>query len=109
VEAQGKITCNGFVSKPKWWPDYVFESSYQLITLDSVKNYIKMHGHLPGFPSAQTFVLDGQDVPYIQLLQQQKIEELTLYIIEQNGKIKLLEEEYELICKQIRTKNSNKK
>jgi hypothetical protein len=68
-----------------------------------------MHGHLPGFPSAQTIVLDGQDVPYIQLLQQQKIEELTLYIIEQNGKIKLLEEEYELICKQIRTKNSNKK
>lgn len=87
VEAQGKITCNGFVSKPKWWPDYVFEKDYKLMPLESVSNFIRENGHLPGMPSRAQILKEGQDIAHIQQLQQEKIEELTLYVIEQNSKI----------------------
>lgn len=81
VEAQGKITCNGFVSKPKWWPDYVFEKDYKLMPLESVSNFIRENGHLPGMPSRAQILKEGQDIAHIQQLQQEKIEELTLHLI----------------------------
>ena len=84
-EIQGKLACNGFVSKPKWWPDYVFDDKYSLLTLDSVQKFISINKHLPHMPSADSIINNGVDVPYIQILQQQKIEELTLYLIEQNS------------------------
>lgn len=81
LELRGKLTCNGFVSKPKWWPDYVFESTYQLPSLDSVSKFIALNKHLPGMPSEAQILAEGQDIAQIQQMQQQKIEELTLYII----------------------------
>jgi hypothetical protein len=81
VEAQGKITCNGFVSKPKWWPDYVFEKDYKLMPLDSVSLFIQQYRHLPGMPSQEKIISEGQDIAHIQQLQQEKIEELSLYLI----------------------------
>ncbi len=90
VEAQGKITCNGFVSKPKWWPDYVFEKDYKLMPLESVSNFIRENGHLPGMPSRAQILKEGQDIAHIQQLQQEKIEELTLYVIELRKEVKRL-------------------
>lgn len=81
VEAQGKITCNGFVSKPKWWPDYVFEKDYILMPLDSLSLFIQQYRHLPGMPAQEKIISEGQDIAHIQQLQQEKIEELTLYLI----------------------------
>lgn len=90
VEAQGKITCNGFVSKPKWWPDYVFEKDYKLMPLDSVSLFIQQYRHLPGMPSQEKIISEGQDIAHIQQLQQEKIEELTLYMIELRKEVKRL-------------------
>jgi hypothetical protein len=87
VEAQGKITCNGFVSKPKWWPDYVFEKDYKLMPLESVSNFIRENGHLPGMPSRAQILKVGQDIAHIQQLQQEKIEELTLYVVKLQNEI----------------------
>ncbi|MDQ0638304.1 hypothetical protein QF042_001869 [Pedobacter sp. W3I1] len=64
------------------WPDYVFETAYELPSLTEVEKNIKANGHLPGIPSAQTLTKQGIAVSEMLSLQQKKIEELTLYIIE---------------------------
>ncbi|WP_353721944.1 hypothetical protein [Dyadobacter sp. 676] len=66
------------------WADYVFNPDYKLQSLKEVKNFIKQHGHLPNVPSAGTVENEGLSVGNITRIQQEKIEELTLYLIEQN-------------------------
>lgn len=74
------------------WPDYVFEKSYALPTLDQVKTYIDENKHLPEVPSAKEIDEKGIDVGEINMVLLKKVEELTLYIIEQEKRIKALEE-----------------
>lgn len=66
------------------WPDYVFDSSYQLPSLDSVSTFIQANKHLPDMPSTATVEKDGHDLGEVQKLLLKKVEELTLYVIEQN-------------------------
>ncbi len=66
------------------WADYVFESNYALPTLDDVECFIAENGHLPNVPSAKQVETEGIEMGEIAKIQQEKIEELTLYIIEQN-------------------------
>lgn len=73
------------------WADYVFEDSYKLISLNDVEQYIKENKHLPNIPSAKEIEEKGISIGEIQKKQMEKIEELTLYIIEQNHLIKELE------------------
>jgi hypothetical protein len=75
------------------WPDYVFDSSYQLAPLHQVEKYIQQNKHLPEVPSAAEVKKDGIDLGDNQAVLLKKIEELTLYIIEQDKRIKKLEEE----------------
>jgi len=58
----------------------------------NVKTYIQKHSHLPGMPSQDSVLNNGQDVGELQKLQQQKIEELTLYSIAQDEKLKAQED-----------------
>lgn len=74
------------------WPDYVFEKGYQLTSLDSLQAFINKYGHLPNIPSAQEVEKSNQDLGFIQLKLLEKIEELTLYMIEQNREVKSLKE-----------------
>lgn len=69
------------------WPDYVFEPEYNLPTLDSLENFIKLHKHLPEIPSASQAKINGIDLGDTQALLLKKIEELTIYIIKQGNKI----------------------
>lgn len=87
LEVRGKLLCNGFVSKPRWWPDYVFEDNYRLLSLDSVASFIQYNRHLPGMPSHQQILKQGQDIGLIQQLQQEKIEELMLYVLQLNQEL----------------------
>lgn len=73
------------------WPDYVFDSSYQLKPLNQVETFIQEHKHLPEIPSAAEIKKEAMDVGDNQVLLLKKIEELTLYIIEQNKRIEVLE------------------
>lgn len=64
------------------WPDYVFDESYQLISLDEVKKHIDEKHHLPGMPSAAEIKKEGISLGEMDGLLLKKIEELTLYMIE---------------------------
>ena len=79
-----KVTQNG-------WSDYVFDSSYQLPTLHQVEEYIQQNKHLPEIPSAAEIKKEGLDLGGNQALLLKKIEELTLYIINQDKRIRELE------------------
>jgi hypothetical protein len=69
------------------WPDYVFSPSYQLTPLNQVETYIQKNKHLPDVPSAAVIKKDGLDLGDNQAVLLKKIEELTLYIIDQNKKL----------------------
>jgi hypothetical protein len=72
-------------------PDYVFANDYKLKTLNEVETYIKANSHLPEIPSAKEMTQTGMLVSEMNLSLLKKIEELTLYAIEQNKKLMLLE------------------
>jgi hypothetical protein len=75
------------------WADYVFEPSYKLMPLEKVEFFIKTNKHLPNVPSAEDMSKNGLDVTQTTSKLMEKIEELTLYIIEMDKAIKLLKEE----------------
>jgi len=75
------------------WADYVFESNYDLPTLEEVEDYIAINGHLKDIPSAAEVAVNGIDLGEINKLLLQKIEELTLYTIQLNERLKELENE----------------
>ena len=77
------------------WADYVFEDGYELPTLEEVQIHIEEKGHLPGVPSAETIQVEGLTIGESQALLIQKIEELTLYMIEKERQFRELEKQYE--------------
>jgi len=66
------------------WSDFVFDDNYILPSLTQVESYIEKNKHLPDVPSAQEVKENGLSLAEIVTKQMQKIEELTLYMIEQN-------------------------
>ncbi|WP_296143204.1 hypothetical protein [uncultured Flavobacterium sp.] len=66
------------------WADYVFLPDYKLKTLGEVENYINENGHLENVPSAKKVKEEGIELGEMVKIQQEKIEELTLYIIQLN-------------------------
>ena len=76
--------------KPNW-PDYVFDSGYQLPSLTEIEKYLQQNHHLPEVPAAETVKKEGIDLADNQAVLLKKIEELTLYVIEQDKQIKQLE------------------
>jgi D-ribose pyranose/furanose isomerase RbsD len=73
------------------WPDYVFAATYQLPSLRELEGYIRQNHHLPEVPSAEEVKRDGINLTENQAVLLKKIEELTLYVIEQQKKIQELE------------------
>ncbi|MBS1566519.1 MAG: hypothetical protein JST39_19195, partial [Bacteroidetes bacterium] len=90
---QSGLTVNGILSaqkiklRPVQWADYVFDNAYRLPSLGEIENYIQQHKHLPGIPSATEVAANGVDMGESQAALLQKIEELTLYILQQEKKI----------------------
>lgn len=74
------------------WPDYVFSKNYTLPSLQEVENYINQHQHLPDMPAAAEVAKDGQDLGEMNRKLVQKVEELTLYIIDLQKRIAALEQ-----------------
>jgi hypothetical protein len=70
------------------WPDYVFNSDYNLLSLEEIKTYIDKHKHLPEVPSAKEMETNGVQLGEMNMLLLKKIEELTLYVIEQSNELK---------------------
>ncbi|HAS40138.1 MAG TPA: hypothetical protein DCS93_06640 [Microscillaceae bacterium] len=72
------------------WPDYVFARNYQLNPLSEVEAFIQKNSHLPNVPSAKEVNEKGINVVEMDATLLRKIEELTLYTIQQNKQIKSL-------------------
>lgn len=75
------------------WSDYVFAPTYRLMPLAEVEQYIKTNQHLPGVPSAIQMVEQGNDLHHTDAKLLEKIEELTLYSIEQEKRTQQLQAE----------------
>lgn len=96
-------TCNGYrlfvrdgirtekikvdVASTAGWADYVFATDYKLMPLYEVERYIDENQHLPEVPSAEEVVANGLDLKEMTTLLLKKIEELTLYTIDQQKQI----------------------
>jgi hypothetical protein len=95
LSVDGKVICEEVrVTMQNEWPDYVFNDNYNLLSIDEFEKSLKKNRHLPGIPSAQE-VADkgGYHVGDLQKKMLEKIEELSLYILELNNRVKTLEEE----------------
>jgi hypothetical protein len=118
LHVDGDIKAASFIGNVNTYADYVFDSTYQLPALHEVESYIKQNHHLPDVPSEETVKKEGINLNEHQVVLLKKIEELTLYIIEQNKKIeeqgkkqasweqqfKLLQEEINLLKEMLKNK-----
>ncbi|MEW7289114.1 hypothetical protein [Aquimarina sp. 2304DJ70-9] len=81
-------------------PDYVFTKDYDLPTIEQIQQYIIEQGHLPNIPSAKEMETNGIELGLMNMKLLEKIEELTLYTIEQENKIKSIHLKVESLEKQ---------
>ncbi|SHL11016.1 hypothetical protein [Flavobacterium chilense] len=84
------------------WADYVFSKNYKLPTLKEVETYIAKNGHLPNVPSAKEITEKGLELGEMTKIQQEKIEELTLYVIQQNKENEQLHKDIEELKAQVK-------
>lgn len=78
----GNIVCKRAVVQITDWADFVFKPDYKLMPLAEVETFVKQNHHLPNIPSKKDVLEKGMDVSEMNKLLLQKIEELTLYMIE---------------------------
>jgi hypothetical protein len=90
------------------WADHVFHADYKLPKLKDVAKFIDENNHLPGIPSATELEENGINVGEMQTLQMQKIEELTLYMIEMDQKMEAMQAEINDLKKENETLKNNR-
>ena len=101
----GNIKTKKLIVTQTGWSDYVFNDGYRLRPLAQVADFIKEKKHLPDVPTAKEIAKDGVDVGATQAVLLKKIEELTLYMIEQQKSIDALKAENQQIKKQLKKQN----
>jgi len=88
LNVQGKIVCTELMVKAvAAWPDYVFNPGYSILSIPELSSYIQQNRHLPGIPAAAEIEKSGIEIGEMQRKMMEKIEELTLYIIELEKRI----------------------
>lgn len=88
----GTITAKKVKVTATGWPDYIFHPNYKLPSLPETEAYIAANSHLPGIPAANEIERDGLDIAEINKKLLQKIEELTLHLINQQKEIEALKD-----------------
>ncbi|MES2131831.1 MAG: hypothetical protein V4506_05730 [Bacteroidota bacterium] len=90
----GKIVCKDlYVTATSDWPDFVFDANYKLTNLYDVRDYYEKNKHLPNVPTACEIEEKGINISEISNIQMQKIEELTLYIVQLKMELDALKKE----------------
>ncbi|SFC36006.1 hypothetical protein SAMN04487891_109167 [Flagellimonas taeanensis] len=84
------------------WADYVFERDYDLPSLEEVEQHIKERGHLINIPSAKEVEANGVELGEMNKLLLEKIEELTLYTLQQQKELETQKKEIEELRKLIK-------
>ncbi|MGB0521988.1 MAG: shufflon system plasmid conjugative transfer pilus tip adhesin PilV [Flammeovirgaceae bacterium] len=92
MKIAGNLTASNVIVGVSSFPDYVFADDYKLLSLKEVDQYIQKHKHLPNVPAAAEIEKEGMDVGKLNVLLVEKVEELTLYTIQQEKRIQQLEE-----------------
>lgn len=87
LAVNGDVIANSVTVKVYPWPDFVFKKEYNLRSLPEVETFITKNHHLPEIPSELEISRDGLNIGQMNKLLMQKVEELTLYLIEQNKQI----------------------
>jgi len=104
LTVNGKITATKVKVSQNVWADFVFEPAYLLPSLYDLELYVKKHKHLPEMPSAKEVREKGLDLGENQAKLLQKIEELTLYVIDQHKKLeaqqKIITAQQQLLAEQ---------
>lgn len=91
LAVEGRIGAREVEVKTGAWADFVFDPAYKLRPLEEVKAFITANGHLPEVPSEEDMIKNGNNLGKTDAILLQKIEELTLYIIELEQRLKTLE------------------
>ncbi|MCE7057178.1 hypothetical protein LZF95_21030 [Algoriphagus sp. AGSA1] len=105
LEVNGTIKTKEVNVTATGWPDYVFRSGYQLMPLSELEAFIQKNGHLPDVPTEAEVMENGVNLAEMNVKLLEKVEELTLYVLELQRKS---EEQDELIRKLIK-QNQNEK
>ncbi len=95
VDNQGALRSRKIVVNQDYWADFVFEKDYQLMPLHELETFIRINKHLPSVPSEKEVLENGTDLAEMNKILLQKVEELTLYLLEQDKKLHELEEKLE--------------
>jgi hypothetical protein len=82
LDVNGTIHSKSVLIDLNGWNDYVFKRDYRLLPLSEVKTYIDQHQHLPEIPSEHEMIKNGLNISEMNKLLMKKVEELTLYAIE---------------------------
>ena len=99
---KGKMICEeARVQLNASWPDYVFANDYNLRPLDELEKLIKDKNHLPNIPPAAQVEKEGFDLGGMSIKLLEKVEELTLYVIELNKKYNELKENNRRLTQQV--------
>ncbi|SMD44916.1 hypothetical protein SAMN00777080_3553 [Aquiflexum balticum DSM 16537] len=106
LEVNGGIKTREVNVTTTGWPDFVFAPEYDLMPLDSLNDYIQSNRHLPEVPSEKEVLENGVNVGEMNVLLLKKIEELTLYLIEQKKETEELRKEIKQLKNAINLKNS---
>jgi len=102
VTGAGNVWATGvFVRLPEQFPDYVFEDDYELMSLSELENFIKQNKRLPKMPSADKVAENGLNLGETDRLLTEKVEELTLYILQMKKEIDALKSETEQLKVQL--------
>lgn len=92
LHVDGRIKAEEIIVENVTGADFVFEEEYDLRSLEDTKAFVKANKHLPEVPSAAEMAEDGLELKKMNILLLQKIEELTLHVIDLNERIMELEE-----------------
>jgi hypothetical protein len=93
IAADGTLHAKKIKVTQTGWADFVFDSTYHLMPLEQVQKFIRQNKHLPDVPSAKEVTGEGLNLGDNQAVLLRKIEELTLYVLQLNQRIKEQEEE----------------
>ena len=102
LSVNGKIRAHEIKVETSNWPDYVFEDGYKLFSLKEISQFVKKNKHLPGVPRAIEIEENGLALGEMNKIMMQKLEELTLHLIEKEKKIESQEERLNNLEKQIK-------
>lgn len=104
LSVNGNIRAKEIKVETTNWPDYVFHKEYKLPSLVETEKHIKEKGYLPGMPSAQEVETNGLNLGEMNEKLLQKIEELTLHLIEIDEKLTNVIKENQELKKEIKKK-----